>query len=41
VVVGATALEGKVTTCFGGGDTETGVDSAGHLYFADLTLANF
>jgi hypothetical protein len=39
-VVGATALEGKVTTCFGGGDTETGVDSAGHLYFADLTLAN-
>src|SRR5437868_888401 len=40
-VVGATALEGKVTTCFGGGDTETGVDSAGHLYFADLTLANF
>ncbi len=40
-VVGATAFEGKVTTCFGGGDTETGVDSAGHLYFADLTLANF
>jgi hypothetical protein len=40
-VVGATALEGKVTTCFGGGDTEIGVDSAGHLYFADLTLANF
>ncbi|HEU0040604.1 MAG TPA: hypothetical protein VFR76_15165, partial [Verrucomicrobiae bacterium] len=40
-VVDATALEGKATTCFGGGDTETGVDSAGHLYFADLTLANF
>jgi len=40
-VIGATPLEGKVTTCFGGGDTETGVDSAGHLYFADLTLANF
>src|ERR1041385_176014 len=40
-VVGALALEGKVTTCFGGGDSETGVDSAGHLYFADLTLANF
>ena len=40
-VVGATALEGKYTTCAGGGDTETGVDSAGHLYFADLTLANF
>src|SRR5205823_5368604 len=40
-VVDATAFEGKATTCFGGGDTETGVDSAGHLYFADLTLANF
>jgi len=40
-VVAATALEGKYTTCFGGGDTETGVDLAGHLYFADLTLANF
>src|SRR5215831_19026956 len=40
-VIGATALEGKVTTCFGGGDTEIAVDSAGHLYFADLTLANF
>src|SRR4029077_7642685 len=40
-VVAATALEGKYTTCAGGGDTETGVDSAGHLYFADLTLANF
>ena len=40
-VVGATALEGKVTTCNGGGDTELGVDIAGHLYFNDLTLANF
>src|SRR2546430_11263496 len=40
-VVAATALEGKYTTCAGGGDTETGVDSAGHLYFSDLTLANF
>src|ERR1700693_2101362 len=40
-VVAATALEGKYTTCAGGGDTETGVDSGGHLYFADLTLANF
>src|SRR5438874_6278047 len=40
-VVDAIPLEGKVTTCSGGGDTETGVDSAGHLYFADLTLANF
>src|SRR2546423_559439 len=34
-------LSGKVTTCHGGGDTELGVDSAGHLYFNDLTLANF
>ena len=34
-------LTGKVTTCHGGGDTELGVDSAGHLYFNDLTLANF
>jgi len=40
-VPGATPLEGKVTTCNGGGDTELGVDSAGHLYFNDLTLANF
>src|SRR5258708_24846309 len=40
-VVGATALEGKVTTCFGGGDTETGVDSAGPLYFGCPTLPNF
>jgi len=40
-IVNATALEGKVTTCNGGGDTELGVDSAGHLYFNDLTLANF
>ena len=40
-VVGATPLEGKVTTCHGGGDTELGVDSAGRLYFNDLTLANF
>ena len=40
-VVGATALEGKVTTCNGGGDTELGVDIMGHLYFNDLTLANF
>src|SRR6266404_2557788 len=40
-VPGATPLEGKVTTCNGGGDTELAVDSAGHLYFNDLTLANF
>ncbi len=34
-------LEGKVTACNGGGDTELAVDSAGRLYFNDLTLANF
>jgi hypothetical protein len=40
-VVGAAPLEGKVTSCHGGGDTELLVDIAGHLYFNDLTLANF
>jgi len=40
-VPAATPLEGKVTACAGGGDTELGVDSAAHLYFNDLTLANF
>ena len=40
-VVAATPLEGKVTTCHGGGDTEMAIDSAGHFYFNDLTLANF
>lgn len=40
-VVGAAPLQGKVTTCHGGGDSEIGVDSVGHLYFNDLTLANF
>ena len=40
-VVGAAPLEGKITTCHGGGDTEMAIDSAGHLYFNDLTLANF
>lgn len=40
-VPGAAPYEGKVTTCNGGGDTEIAVDSAGHLYFNDLTLANF
>lgn len=40
-VVGAAALEGKVTTCNGGGDTELAVDSKGRLYFNDLTLVNF
>ena len=40
-VPNAAPLTGKATTCHGGGDTELGVDSAGHLYFNDLTLANF
>ena len=40
-VVGAAPLEGKVTTCHGGGDSEIAVDSIGRLYFNDLTLANF
>jgi hypothetical protein len=40
-VVGAAPLEGKVTTCHGGGDTEIAVDPLGRLYFNDLTLANF
>jgi hypothetical protein len=40
-VPNAAPLTGKVTTCHGGGDTELAVDSAGHLYFNDLTLANF
>src|SRR5256714_8880191 len=40
-VLGAAPFRGKITTCHGGGDTEIGVDSAGHLYFNDLTLANF
>ena len=34
-------FEGKATACAGGGDAELEVDSAGHLYFNDLTLANF
>jgi hypothetical protein len=40
-VVGAAPLEGKVTTCHGGGDSEIAVDPLGRLYFNDLTLANF
>jgi hypothetical protein len=40
-IVGAAPLTGKVTTCFGGGDTEIAVDTVGRLYFNDLTLANF
>jgi hypothetical protein len=40
-ITAATAKEGKPNPCAGGGDTELGVDTAGHLYFNDLTLANF
>jgi hypothetical protein len=40
-VTAATAKVGKPTTCAGGGDTELAVDSAGHLYFNDLTVLNF
>jgi hypothetical protein len=39
--VNGAPFEGKVTTCHGGGDSEIAVDSAGHLYFNDLTLVNF
>ncbi|MFN2611153.1 MAG: hypothetical protein ABR507_09855 [Actinomycetota bacterium] len=37
----STPMTGKLPTCIGGGDTELAVDSGGHLYFNDLTLANF
>ena len=40
-VVGAAPLEGKISACHGGGDSEIAVDSAGHLYFNDLWLGNF
>ena len=40
-VPSATPKEGKPVICAGGGDTELAVDSAGNLYFNDLTLANF
>jgi hypothetical protein len=40
-VVGAAPLQGKVTTCTGGGDSEIAVDPFGRLYFNDLSLANF
>ena len=40
-VPAALPFTGKVNACHGGGDTELAVDSAGHLYFNDLTLANF
>lgn len=40
-VPGSTPLTGKAQACAGGGDTELAVDINGHVYFADLTLANF
>jgi hypothetical protein len=40
-VPAAAPLTGKVLPCPGGGDTELAVDSAGRLYFNDLSLANF
>jgi hypothetical protein len=40
-VTAAAPKEGKPTLCIGGGDTELAVDAGGHLYFNDLTLANF
>jgi hypothetical protein len=40
-VTAGTAKEGKPNPCAGGGDTELAVDSAGNLYFNDLTLVNF
>src|SRR5260370_20428474 len=40
-VPSATPLQGKAAICNGGGDTELGVDSVGHLYFNDLPFANF
>ena len=33
--------QGKPPTCTGGGDSELAVDTAGHVYLNDLTLANF
>jgi len=40
-VTAGTAKEGKPNPCAGGGDTELAVDTAGNLYFNDLTLVNF
>src|SRR5262245_11769274 len=40
-VTSGTPNSGKAAVCAGGGDTELAVDTAGHLYFNDLTLANF
>ena len=40
-VAGAAPLTGHIAACQGGGDTELATDSAGHLYFNILSLANF
>ena len=40
-IAGQLPPTGKPLTCVGGGDSELAVDSAGHLYFADLYLGNF
>ncbi len=40
-ITSAIPFQGKATACAGGGDSELAVDSAGHLYFADLSLVNF
>jgi len=40
-VEAAAPLNGKVTPCAGGGDTELAVGPTGRLYFNDLSLANF
>ena len=40
-VPAAAPLNGKVSACPGGGDSELAVDGAGRLYVNDLSLANF
>jgi uncharacterized repeat protein (TIGR01451 family) len=40
-VPAAAPTDGTIPVCEQGGDTELAVDSAGHLYFNDLSLANF
>src|SRR5260370_41979091 len=39
-VGGAAQPFGKPLSCVGGGDSELATDTAGNLYFSDLTLAN-
>jgi hypothetical protein len=41
VVAGIPKVGKPDPLCAGGGDTELAVDAGAHLYFADLTLANF